>query len=291
MEFPARLSNGITLSCVARGDADGVPVLLLHGFTDSWRSYEPVLPFLPRSLRVFALSQRGHGDSDRPAAGYRTRDFAADAARFLDAAGIERAIVVGHSMGATNALRLALDFPDRVRGVVLAGAFAGFRHNEAVMQFWRESVSQLADPIDPAFVRDFQLSTLSQGVRTAFLDTVVAESLKVPARVWREAFLGLLEDDAADHLFNVRAPVEILWGARDAFSPRADQETLLAALRPSRLTVYERAGHALHWEEPERFAQDLVRFAKAWTAAADSSHATPIRLQARESAPPSPPAR
>jgi alpha-beta hydrolase superfamily lysophospholipase len=62
----------------SRAIAAGVPVILLHGITDSWRSFEPVLPHLPASIRAFALSQRGHGDSERPAAGYHPRDFAAD---------------------------------------------------------------------------------------------------------------------------------------------------------------------------------------------------------------------
>src|SRR5688572_7520658 len=92
------LPGGITLHYVERGDPAGVPVLLLHGYTDSWRSFEPVLPFLPPGVRAFALTQRGHGDSDRPATGYHPDDFVSDVEAFLDALGIESAVVVGHSM-------------------------------------------------------------------------------------------------------------------------------------------------------------------------------------------------
>ena len=60
------LPTGVTLPYVEQGDPDGVPVILLHGVTDSWRSFEPVLPHLPPSIRAFALTQRGHGDADRP---------------------------------------------------------------------------------------------------------------------------------------------------------------------------------------------------------------------------------
>ena len=60
------LSTGVTLPYVEQGDPDGVPVILLHGVTDSWRSFEPVLPHLPPSIHAFALTQRGHGDADRP---------------------------------------------------------------------------------------------------------------------------------------------------------------------------------------------------------------------------------
>ena len=70
---------------------------------------QPVLPHLPGSIHAFALTQRGHGDADRPGSGYRTRDFAADVAAFMDALGLGQAIVVGPSMGGTNAKRFGLD--------------------------------------------------------------------------------------------------------------------------------------------------------------------------------------
>jgi pimeloyl-ACP methyl ester carboxylesterase len=72
----AALSTGVTLPYVEQGDPAGTPVVLLHGITDSWRSFEPVLPYLPDSIRAFALTQRGHGDADRPAAAYHPRHLA-----------------------------------------------------------------------------------------------------------------------------------------------------------------------------------------------------------------------
>src|SRR5918994_40377 len=76
------LPTGVTLPYVAQGDPAGVPVVLLHGGTDSWRSFQPVLPYLPSSIRAFALTQRGHGDARRPGSGYHPREFAADVAAF-----------------------------------------------------------------------------------------------------------------------------------------------------------------------------------------------------------------
>ena len=259
IELPGR----VRLPYFERGDPDGPPLLLLHGVTDSWRSFERVLPHLPPSLHAFALTQRGHGDAGRPATGYRTRDFAGDVAAFAEALGLAPAIIVGHSMGSTNAQRFAVDHPERVRGLVLAAAFGSYRDNPAVMGFWESGVSQLTDPIDPAFVREFQESTLAQPVPSEFLDAVVQESLKVPARVWRAAFEGFLEDDVAGALGRIQRPTLIVWGARDAICRRRDQDALLAAIPGSRLIAYETAGHALHWEEPERFAADLVAFAES----------------------------
>ncbi len=250
----------MTLEYVEQGDRAGVPMLLLHGVTDSWRSFERVLPHLPTSIRAFAVTQRGHGDSGRPAAGYRTRDFAADVAAFADALSLGPVLVVGHSMGSTNAMRFAIDHPGRIRGLVLVGAFASYRANTEAVTLWESAVSRLTDPVDPAFVREFQESTLAQPVPPLYLDTVVRESLKVPARVWRAAFEGFFEDDFTGELGTITAPTLIVWGTRDSFCSRADQDALLAAIAGARLVVYENAGHALHWEEPERFAADLVGF-------------------------------
>ena len=263
------LTNGVTLQYVEQGDAQGVPVLLLHGITDSWRSFEPVLPHLPAWMRAVALTQRGHGDSDRPHSGYGPSDFAGDVVLALDALGMADAVVVGHSMGSVNAMQLAVEHPACTRGLVLVGTFASCGGHPALVEFCNTAIAPLADPIAPEFVREFQESTLGQPVPEALLAAVVAESLKVPARVWREAFSGLLEDTWTAHLSQITAPTLVVWGARDAFCPRADQEALLTTLPDARLEVYEHAGHAVHWEEPERFARDLVTFVQDVVLARD----------------------
>lgn len=213
------IATGVTLSYAEHGDPAGLPVVALHGFTDSWRSFEPLMPHLPRRLRLLAVSQRGHGDSQRPAAGYRTREMAGDVAAFMDALGIERSLVVGHSMGGVNTMRFAIDHPGRVLGLMLAGTMPSFALNPDLIEFWRKDVSALVDPIDPAFVRDFQQSTLAQTVSPAFLDMVVGESLKLPARVWRAACDGFMTDDSASKLGAIKAPTLIVWGRHDAILP------------------------------------------------------------------------
>lgn len=97
------LSGGVKLPYVEQGDPSGVPMLLLHGVTDSWHSFEPVLPHLPASIHAFALTQRGHGDANRPVGGYRPQEFAADVAAFMDALDIKQAVVAGSSMGSSIA--------------------------------------------------------------------------------------------------------------------------------------------------------------------------------------------
>lgn len=254
------LPTGVTLQYVEQGDPSGVPVLLLHGLSDSWRSFEPVLPHLPESFRAFALTQRGHGDSSKPEEGYRFYDFAKDVSAFMDALELEAAVIVGHSMGSAVAQRFAIDCPEHTRGLVLAGSFHSLAKSPVAQGLWDELVSTMEDPVDPGFVREFQESTLAQPVPQAFMETVVRESLKLPARVWKATVADTMRDDFSGELNEITAPTLLVWGAQDSMVPRSDQEAQTAAIVGARLAVYESAGHAVHWEEPERFASDLVSF-------------------------------
>jgi pimeloyl-ACP methyl ester carboxylesterase len=255
------LPNQVELPYVEQGGPAGVPVLFLHGFADSWRSFERLLPHLPPSIHAIALTQRGHGEASRPATGYRFHDFAADLTALMDALGLSAAVLVGHSSGGAIAQRFAIDQPPRTLGLVLIGSFATLRNHAGVRALWDETVSKLTDPIDPAFVREFQQSTLAQPVPRAFLETMVAEGLKVPAYVWREVFQGLLQDNFSGELANIKAPTLLVCGDQDAFFTRGDQQALAAAIAGARLRVYAGAGHSPHWEQPDRVAADLVAFA------------------------------
>lgn len=259
------LSDGLLLPYAERGDPDGRPVVLLHGYTGSWRSFQHVLPHFPASVRAIAPSQRGHGEAGRPAAGYRPVDFADDLARFLDARGIDKAVIAGHSMGSAVAQRFALDHPGRVAGLVLAGSFATARGNPGLAGL-RRSVAGLEDPIDEGFVRAFQAGTLARVPAPGLLEMVVDESLRVPARVWRAALEGLLQADHSADLRRIERPTLVLWGDRDDLFQRYDQNALLAAIPHAQLLVYEGCGHGLHWEEPERFARNVAAFAEAVAA-------------------------
>jgi pimeloyl-ACP methyl ester carboxylesterase len=253
----ATLPSGLRLPYVEQGDSSGLPVVLLHGFSDSWWSWAPVLPHLPASIYAYALSQRGHGDADRPATGYRFEDLAADLAAFMDTLGIERAVIGGHSMGSYVAQRFAMDHPDRVLGLVLVGSVTTWRGNPAIAEIWESGIATLTDPIDPRFVGEFQISPR---LPQAFIDIAIRESLKVPARVWRDAWQAIMTTDFSADLDKIAAPTLIIWGDQDPLCPRAEQETLTAAIASSYLIIYPGGGHNLHWEEPERFADDLLSF-------------------------------
>jgi non-heme chloroperoxidase len=255
----ARLATGPRLRYAEWGEPIAPPIVFLHGYTDSWFSFSRLLPHLsPRRHHAYALDQRGHGDSERPIGGYRVDDFAADAVAFLDAVGVARATLVGHSLGSVIARRVAETHPQRVARLVLIGA-VGTPVNAAVRQLL-EVVRALPDPVPTDFVRDFQVSTAHQPLPEPFLAQVVAESLKLPARVWRAALQALVDTDDSAELARLRLPTLVLWGDRDAYFPRQEQDRLAAAIPGARLTVYTETGHSPHWERPERVARDLEAF-------------------------------
>ncbi len=256
----AMLPNRIKLPYVEQGDPDGKSVLFLHGFAGSCDSFDQILPLLPDSFHVFVFTQRGHGDASKPQKGYRLQDFALDAKGFLDFFGLQDTVVVGHSMGAAVAIKFALDYPDLTAGLVLAGSGLPKWGDRAVQNFWDSTVSRLEDPVDPSFVRNFIENTIARPIPSIVFEKIVRDSLKVPAHVWKEAFKNRLKEDFTNDIGRIQVPTLIIWGDRDTKTSRSEQEALLTGIPGSQLLVYQGTGHELHYEEPEHFASDLVKF-------------------------------
>ncbi len=261
-EQSIRLPDGATVRYVEQGPRDEMPLILLHGFPDSWLSYEMVLTNLPSTIRAIALSQRGFGNSDKPDDGYHPRDLAVDLLNFMKLRRIPRAVLVGHSMGALVAQRFAIDFPELVAGLALIGTFKTLRDSGELAELIDE-IAGMADPIELDLVRAFQASTLAQPVLDAFFQTVVTEGARLPLSIWRAALREIAAYDDSAELPRIAAPTILFWGERDNFSTYEQQQDLASQIPGAELRVYAGAGHSLHWEEPRRFATDLANFARA----------------------------
>ncbi|NDJ74907.1 MAG: alpha/beta hydrolase [Chloroflexi bacterium] len=111
-------SNGIYLN-VYRTGRPGLPLVLLHGITDDALCWTRVAQELETTCDVVLIDARGHGFSDKPETGYASTDHAADVVGVIDALGLDRPVLLGHSMGAEVAAHVAATYPDRVRGVIL----------------------------------------------------------------------------------------------------------------------------------------------------------------------------
>ncbi len=254
-----RLRTGPRLHYAEYGNPDGEPVVFVHGWPDSWFSFSRVLPLLPESLRGVAVDQRGFGDSDRPESGYAIPEMGADVIAFLDALQIDRATLVGHSFGSFVARQAAIAHPQRVAALALIGT--GFAAATPVMRDLQNALRDLPDPIPATFARDFQASTVYRPVPAEFFERIVAESLKLPPRLWRLAIDRLVEYEDSRQLALIEAPTLLLWGDRDALFSRAAQDRFMAALPAARLTIYEETGHCPNWERPEQVAADVAALA------------------------------
>jgi non-heme chloroperoxidase len=263
-----RLSTGVRLHYAEQGDPAGEVIVFLHAYVDSWFSYGRVLPLLSAAYHAFAPDQRGHGGSDKPECCYTAEDYAADVDAFMDAVGVEQATLVGDSSGGLIAQRVALDYPHRVSRLVLIGSPITLVNNIAVRELAEEMLAGLENPISPEFVREFVLGTIHHPIPEEFLERAVSQSLKVPARVWRDYWEGvvLTTDDTA-RLGEIDAPTLILWGEQDALLPREEQEWRAAAMPNATLRVYPETGHLAHWVRPEWVVRDLEAFLKETAAA------------------------
>lgn len=235
-------------------------VLMLHGVTDSKHSWSSVAPYLNDQYRVYAPTFRGHGDSSKPAGGYQIATLAEDMITFMNRLKIDQAVVVGHSMGSFVAHQMASVYPERVSKLVLIGSTPTFVGNAVGEYLWDEAIGKadFVDPVTPEFIRDWQ--TGPNPVEEAFFNTVLSETAKVPARVWKLAFRTLLSDDHSRFLKDVQAPTLILWGTADPLMDAATQTALQQAIPNTTFKQYQGAGHNTHWEQPYNVATDILNF-------------------------------
>lgn len=119
MEHQFVEANGIRIHVVTAGPPDGEPVLLIHGFPETWYEWRKAIPALSDRYRLIVPDTRGFGESDKPAGTYDRAMLAADMVGVLDALDIERAAVVGHDWGGIIAFKLAIDHPERTTRLAL----------------------------------------------------------------------------------------------------------------------------------------------------------------------------
>ena len=254
-----RLSNGIRLAYVELGNPKGEPLLLLHGYTDSSRSWSLVAPYLS-DYRLLIPDQRGHGAADAPACCYTISNYADDARLFLDAIGVERAAVAGHSMGSMVAMAMAAEYPERVSSIVLIGstAMAPVKRGDWLY----EQVSALKAPFDPnsQFMRDWHPGNQPTTVDPVFAKAAMDELLAIPLHVWRGVMRELAYVPAGRHAADVRAPVLVLSGGKDPLFPAEHHASLLKAFPNAQAHVFPDLGHNPNWERPDLVAAAINRF-------------------------------
>lgn len=209
-----QLPNGIRMAYVELGNPQGPPLLLLHGYTDSSRVWTILAPYL-ESHRILIPDQRGHGATAAPECCYAMADFAHDARLFLDAMGVDRAAVAGHSMGSMVAQVLAAEQPGRVTRIVLIGSTAlpAVRRDSWMWQ----QIMALREPIsgNAEFLRAWGPAASPTPVDPTLRAYYEPEIAATAPHVWRSVLRELLDVPIARHAAEVRALMLILSGGRD----------------------------------------------------------------------------
>jgi rifampin ADP-ribosylating transferase len=251
------LATGVSLSYTSSGLSAAPPVVLLHAWAESRRSFDRLLQLLPATVHAIAIDQRGHGDAEKPTAGYSLENMAEDVEAFMSAVGISSAVLLGSSSGGYVAQQVAILNPNRVAGLVLVGSPRTLHGRPS----FADDVEQLTDPIDIAWVRrSLTWFPRFHQVPRWYIDDRVQDGVRIPAHVWREAFNGLTVARPPTEAATITAPTLIVWGDHDELLTREQEERLAAAIPDSRLVVYENTGHLVLWEQPERLASDLISF-------------------------------
>jgi pimeloyl-ACP methyl ester carboxylesterase len=265
--MPTVQSNGINLYCESSGE--GEPLVLIAGLGYGLWMWHKMTPGLARHFEVIAFDNRGAGQTDKPSGPYSVQMLAADTVGLLDALGVEKAHIVGHSMGGFVAQELAITYPHRVNRLVLSSTnFGGPNHIPVTPEALAVMADRSGDPIDlvrrgiavacaPGFA-DQHPELVEEMIRYRLGNPVPPEAYQAQMAVG----LGLLSAEAAfeGHLHRVTAPTLILAGEHDRVVPPGNAGLLSQRIPGSRQEIIPDAGHLFPIEQPEAAVLALVRF-------------------------------
>jgi pimeloyl-ACP methyl ester carboxylesterase len=260
------------------------PVLLLiHGMASSSATWREVMPALSQRYTVVAPDLPGHGESDKPRQDYSLGAHANALRDLLVAIGVDRATMVGQSLGGGVAMQLAYQHPRHCERLVLVSSGGLGREVSWILRALSFPGAEYLMPIlFPSFVCDagnaIGRSLQRFGLRAPRLEEEWRSYISLNDSETREAFLRTLRAvvnvggqavSAHDRLYlSSRLPTLIVWGERDGIIPVAHAHEALRAMPASRLVIFEESGHFPHVEEPGRFIEALIGFVES-TAATD----------------------
>ncbi len=254
----------------------GPALVLLHGVASSSRTWRQVLPRLSERFTVVAPDLLGHGASAKLRGDYSLGAHASGIRDLMVALGIDRATMVGHSLGGGIAMQFAYQFPDRAERLVLVGSGGLGTEVSILLRALTLPGAEYILPLGcrPEFSRVIARSTgwLGRiGVRpSALAEEIWNGYVALGSDDSRQAFLHTLRSvvditgqrvDASDRLYLARqVPTLIIWGERDPLIPASHGRRAHRAIPGSVLKVYKGVGHFPHFDEPGRFVDDLLDF-------------------------------
>ena len=246
----------------------GVPVVFLHGLGASMYAWRKNLAAVAAAgFRVIALDNRGFGLSDKPAAPYDNAAYARLAIALMDSLRLTDAVLVGHSMGGAIAAQVAIEYPRRVRGLVLVGS-AGLGARDPLlfrMARWPVLGRVVLAFRGRGFTARLLRSTYFDPVRVTAAD-VDQYYAPVAQPQYGRALMGVLRqfrfDALQGRLDRIAAPTLVLWGEEDRWVPLGLGRALAAGITRSAFLSVARAGHSVQEEAPDEVNHLVIRFLK-----------------------------
>jgi 3-oxoadipate enol-lactonase len=263
----AQSRDGVRIHYEIRGQ--GQPLALIFGYAGSSRGWgEPFLKLLESRFQTIVIDNRGTGESDKPEKPFSVADMAADAASVLDHAKIERAHVMGISMGGMIAQEFALNHPSRLRGLVLGCTLCGFAHSvvgdpEALAALQVNPNEPLAAQVERLLAACCARPFLDSARGQAVLRERVAEVMNyavTPLHTYQLHWGAVAGFDTFDRLPHIKAPTLVITGTSDLLVPDANSDIISARIPGSHLQKISGAGHVFFWEAPEESAAAVTRF-------------------------------
>lgn len=250
-----QIPNGLNLFYRESGSGDRV-LLLIHGNLSSSLWWERVMPLMPAGVKVYAPDLRGCGESDKPEAAWSLQELAEDIYQFTQAVGVDRATVVGHSLGGAVAQQLTVSHPELVERLLLLNSAepAGLKTPE-------EKYAQLeALAGQPQILKMALAAMMPTAPKDSFYDRLLEESVARSAGAMVRNGRALDGMDLVDAVAQIRVPVLILYGKQDGLITLEMMERANQQIPGSELEIWPEVGHSANVEDPSRFVTRLKRF-------------------------------
>lgn len=246
------------------GPEDGTPVVFANSLGTDFRLWDPILPLLPKGLRILRFDKRGHGLSDCPPAPYSMGQLVGDTEKLMDHLGFKDVIFVGLSIGGMIAQGLATKRLDLVRAIVLSntGAKIGTRDmwNERIAMVQQGGLAAVVDPtMQRWFAKPFHATEDFHAWRNMFL--------RCPAEGWMGCGAAIAGTDFITPTSGLRLPALGIAGSEDGSTPPDLVRETLDLIPGSDVKLIKGAGHLPCVEKPEEYAAILTEFLKAQGAA------------------------
>jgi pimeloyl-ACP methyl ester carboxylesterase len=261
------LSDGETLAYIDMGNPTGRPVVLIHGYTDNARDWVPLIPYLSKNDRLILVDIRGHGQSSKPECCYSRLDFAYDIKLLMDGLGVQKADIVGHSLGSIIAQTFAEYWPEKTNRVVLISSTGGWPPSvpRKAPQFdFASEIRKLKEPIEPDSPFMIAWWDSPTPVDPDFIRRQRKDSAGIPLRVWLAVLdQGLPTDAYADlqgTLPRLKAPTLLIWGSKDPIMEEPVRQSLRKGLPSAKVKIFDGLGHNPFWENPQAVGDVLNAF-------------------------------